>query len=479
MNAYKAQISFHTNRKILLKNDDKKVNAKSVADALSYDLVEGLFPSERKPIPNLNDIYELELAFYENLILSDNELISNGAYFTSVGGEYTRHFLMCAGEPLKLPDHSSFRLKSFFAKNIFRTGYATHGLFPYRGKFHPQMIKGLMNVMGLKPGNTVLDPMMGSGTVPVEASLMGIHSIGVDASPFCRFMTQTKLDALTMPLTRAKRALINYEEVFAYFQKRIGQPSQGSKRLGIKAEKSSMGVMEETAKYAAQCDRTTLSEKDRDTLHTYHFLLLAYLDSAGYAERSARKAPLEQFRAILERYLFVAEKIQKVLAGMDIKPASTKVIEGDARELPLSNDSVDGIIFSPPYSFAVDYLANDSFHLNFMGIDSETLREKMIGLRGRHLSEKYQFYREDMGKVLSECSRVLHSGSFCTIIVGTNNNQLGKVFGISPDEVQGLQEILIDMGLGYGLKTLKVMSRPITGISNTMRREYIMILQKL
>ena len=84
-----------------------------------------------------------------------------------------------------------------------------------------------------------------------------------------------------------------------------------------------------------------------------------------------------------------------------------------------------------------------------------------------------------MGKVLSECSRVLHSESFCTIIVGTNNNQLGKVFGISPDEVQGLQEILIDMGLGYGLKTLKVMSRPITGISNTMRREYIMILQKL
>ncbi len=454
------------------------MNNELVADALSRDLTQGLFPPERQPIPNLNDIYELELAFYENLILTDAELINNGAYFARIGSEYTRHLLMCTGEPLKLPEHSSSRLKSFFEKNIFRTGYATHGLFPYRGKFHPQMIKGLMNVMGLKPGAIVLDPMMGSGTVLVEASLMGIRSIGVDASPFCRFMTQTKLDALTMSLVRAKGALSNYEEVFTYFQKRIGQPSPGSKPSRANPEKNTMGVMEETATYAAQRDRTTLTEKDRDTLHTYHFLLLGYLDSAGYAERSARKAPLVQFRAILERYLFVAEKIQRVLSGLQMEPTPAEVMEGDARALSLGNGSVDGIIFSPPYSFAVDYLANDSFHLNFMGIDSDVLREKMIGLRGRHLSEKYQYYNEDMKKVLSECSRVLRPGSFCTIIVGTNNNQLGKVFGLSPDEVQGLHEILIDMGAGCGLKPAKVMSRPIIGISNTMRREYILILQK-
>lgn len=47
-----------------------------------------------------------------------------------------------------------------------------------------------MNVMGLKPGDRVLDPMMGSGTVPVEAVLMGIDALGFDASPFCKFMAQ-------------------------------------------------------------------------------------------------------------------------------------------------------------------------------------------------------------------------------------------------------------------------------------------------
>jgi tRNA G10 N-methylase Trm11 len=31
--------------------------------------------------------------------------------------------------------------------------------------------------MGLKPGETILDPMMGSGTVLIEVQLMGIISI--------------------------------------------------------------------------------------------------------------------------------------------------------------------------------------------------------------------------------------------------------------------------------------------------------------
>jgi hypothetical protein len=463
----------------LLKNEGAEVNAETVAKALSKDLTKGLFPSDRHLIPNLNDIYELELAYYENLILSDVELVSNAAYFAKVGNQHTHHFLMCAGTSLKLPDHSSSRLKSFFEKNIFRTGYATHGLFPYRGKFHPQMIKGLMNVMGLKPGNTVLDPMMGSGTVLVEASLMGIQSIGIDASPFCCFMTRTKLDVLTMSLTRARGTLTNSEEVFAYFQKKVGRPLRGSKpKVQISEDAMSMNVMEETAEYATKKDHQTLTEKDRDTINTYHFLLLAYLDSAGYAERSARKNPLALFSAILERYLFVAEKIQKAASDLEMIPAPAEVREGDARVLSLEDNSIDGILFSPPYSFAIDYLANDSFHLNFMGIDSDSLRERMIGLRGHNLSEKYRCYREDMGHVLSECSRVLRLGCFCTIIVGTNSNQLGKVFSVSPDQVRGLHEILIDMGSEFGFKPVKTMSRPIIGISNTMCREYILILQK-
>jgi len=439
-----------------------------VGKILSQDFTKDLFPRNRELLSNLNDIYELEIAFYENRLLSDEELIRNAAYFAKINEKYTRHFLMCAGQSLKLPDHSSSRLKSFFDKNIFRTGYATHGLFPYRGKFHPQMIKGLMNIMGLKPGQTVLDPMMGSGTVMVEACLMGIRSIGVDASPFCRFMAQTKIDALTMSLDRVRGALANYEEVYAYFQKKVGISLPGSMSMHGKVSRYATDIMEPSTDYTAGKDR----------LYSYHFLLLAYLDSAGYAERSNKKSPLDQFRAILERYLFVAEKIQRVIAGAETDLAEVEILEGDARALTLESSSVDGIIFSPPYSFAVDYLENDAFHLRFFGCDIERLHEKMIGLRGRTLAEKFRLYQEDMDHVLAECARVLKSGCFCTIIVGTNSNQLGKVMGVAPDEVAGLHEMMRDMGAKHGLLEIKRMSRPIIGISNTLRREYILIFQR-
>ncbi|MBC8393801.1 MAG: hypothetical protein H8E17_14695 [Deltaproteobacteria bacterium] len=454
------------------------MNAPNVADALTQGLTEKLFPPKYQLIPNLDDVYELELAFHEKLILSDKELLGNGAYFARVGDTYTRHFLMCTGKSLKLPVYSSSRLRSFFEKNLFRTGYATHGLFPYRGKFHPQMIKGLINIMGLKPGDTVLDPMMGSGTVLVEATIMGINSIGIDKSPFCRFMTQTKLDTLAMSLNRARKALTNYKEVFEYFNRIVGKSAIGTKIRKKKASRDVMSVMEPAAEYVTKQDRSQLTQKQRDTSDTYNFLLLAYLDSAGYSERSRRKTPLEQFRAILERYLFVAEKIQSVLAGAKQDLAPAKSLEADARDLPLEDSTVDGIVFSPPYSFAIDYLENDSFHLNLLGVEMDSLREAMIGLRGRKLSEKFELYKEDMGKVLSECSRVLRAGRLCTIIIGTNNNQLGKALKMSPEDVPGLHEILIEIGLKHDFKLLKMISRPITGISNTMRREYIVILQR-
>ncbi|WP_319526554.1 DNA methyltransferase [uncultured Desulfosarcina sp.] len=351
---------------------------------------------------------------------------------------------MCTGEPLLLPKHSSSRLRSFFEKNQFRTGYATHGLFPYRGKFHPQMIKALINIMGLKPGDTILDPMMGSGTVPIEASLMGINSIAVDASPFCRFMTQAKYDALTISQKPLHSALKNSKTLFELFSKQLGLPVSGSKTRNGSRRSEFTGVKESiTAFQSTLIDRFLglIEGVDKDTLD---FLLLAYLDSAGYSERSKRKPPIEQFQAILERYVFVVQKIQYVLEGSESILAKADIRQGDARKLDLDDEHVDAILFSPPYSFAIDYLANDSFHLNILGEDIERLREKMVGLRGKPLKEKYSIYIEDMGKILAECARVLKPNRLCSIVIGTNDNQLSKALGIPKEEVTGLHKIIID-----------------------------------
>ena len=134
--------------------------------------------------------------------------------------------------------------------------------------------------------------------------------------------------------------------------------------------------------------------------------------------------------------------------------------------------------FPPPYSFAIDYLANDNSHLKFMGVDVKELKEHMVGLRGKNLKEKFHNYITDMEKVLSECKRVLKTGKFCTVIIGTNDNQLSKALDIPKDQVKGLHNITVDIAKQFGFLPIRTLARQISGIANTMRNEYIVILHK-
>jgi SAM-dependent methyltransferase len=454
-------------------NSEKRV-LEDTAEALAEDIYGRLLPRNLQLIPGICDVYELELAFYESRILSDDEIVRRGAYFAQVGESPTYHTLICSGEALRLPRFSSARLRSFFESKQFKTGYATHGLFPYRGKFHPQMVKALINIMGLKPGETVLDPMMGSGTVLIEACLMEIKSIGIDASPFCRFMARAKLAGLTVPIEPIRIALRNCRAVFNHLQQGIGHTIPGSK---VQSRVPSSFFQEPIEDYISCIGTGTGLSKSVMSQPVRDFLLLAYLDSAGYSERSTRTSPYEQFRAILQRYLFVAEKIQKVLVKVDLESASAISLQGDARFLPLRDRSVDGVLFSPPYSFAIDYLKNDSFHLDFLGADINALREVMIGLRGKTPRQRFDLYQSDMEEVLSECSRVLRPGRFCTIVVGTNDNQIGRILGIPASSVPGIEEMLLNISARYGFRPALKLARQITGMANTMRTEYIMILQ--
>src|SRR6056297_2207259 len=259
-------------------------------DVLSEGMFHKLFSGKEVLTPQLNEVYELALAYYESRILSEDELLKNGAYFVKIGDEYTRHYHMCTGAPLLLPKHSSSRLRSFFEKNQFRTGYATHGLFPYRGKFHPQMIKALINVMGLKAGDLVLDPMMGSGTVPIEASLMSIRAVGIDASPFCRFMAKTKYDALSLPLEPLDRAFEKSREIFDCFSASVGSPVPGSKSRNGRQQKPGNEIQELKTRFQCGLEQILSNLVGNDNRQVFDFLLLAYLDSAGYSERSKRKS---------------------------------------------------------------------------------------------------------------------------------------------------------------------------------------------
>lgn len=92
-------------------------------------------------------------------------------------------------------------------KNRQSTRYSVHGLHEYKGKFNPQVVKALLNILGVEPGQRVLDPFCGSGTTLVECSHLGITSWGIDVNPLAVFLSNAKTRALATPAAELRIAL--------------------------------------------------------------------------------------------------------------------------------------------------------------------------------------------------------------------------------------------------------------------------------
>ena len=394
-----------------------------------------LFGGRAALLPSVTEVFELELARLEFSMLTPREIVGRGAYFMRVGDKLTRHFSLCANNGARHESRSA-TTNAYFHSGKFSTGYATHSLFPYRGKFHPQLARVLINIIGGRRGDVLLDPMCGSGTTNLESALLGIDSVAVDASPFCRLMTRVKRDALDIDRRECASLPARADELFVFFGKK-----------GI------------AKKYAE-----VRTEKKR---RVFGLAMLAYLDAMGYAERVQKAGHRELFARVLARYADCAARAADF--ALEDGYGQVRVADGGASDLPLPDNSVDGIITSPPYSFAIDYVANDAPQLDYLECDTDALRGQMIGLRGRGKAQRLENYFADMRVVCGEMSRVLKPGKFCVIIIGSNTNQTGGI---------RLEGKIAESCAAAGMKLVRTILKPIKGMRNTMSEEHILFFRK-
>ena len=80
--------------------------------------------------------------------------------------------------------------KSFLFISYDQRKY-THALHKYPAKFFPELPRYFIQKYS-SVGDWVLDPFAGSGTVNLEAMLLGRNSVAIDVDPFARFLIQAK-----------------------------------------------------------------------------------------------------------------------------------------------------------------------------------------------------------------------------------------------------------------------------------------------
>ncbi|MBI4656569.1 MAG: hypothetical protein HY746_07475 [Elusimicrobia bacterium] len=412
--------------------------AENISQFWAYDLKFSK-DSDLTLLDNVQFIYELSLAELELLALGTDFEITNGlrefklknksqelkdklikrsSYFKSVEQVFTDYFYL-------------------IQKNKTRSvnQYLTHWIYPYKGKFHPQMIRALLNITGLKEGDMVFEPFSGSGTTALEAQLLGINFIGIDMSPLCVLQGKVKTKSVYVIeeiiklkntiISKLKPSLFNNEHDFYKVLKDI--------------KNENVRDFFALARLLAVSDE---SRRGRDFEQSFIRNLYLMIDS-------------------VKDYKEIAEKLHLKLGNVDLKM-------GDSRKIELPDNFIDGIITSPPYSIALDYVENDAHSLEDMGYKLNEIREDFIGVRGKG-KEKIDLYNADMEKSYNEMYRILKPNRYAVIVIGNATYQEQEVKTV---------EFTLDYMTKIGFKLEKNILKLIFGLYNVMKKENILIFRK-
>lgn len=412
--------------------------AEDVSQFWAYDLSFSK-DSDLTLLDNVQFIYELSLAELELLALGAEFELTNGlrefkiknksmelseriikrsSYFKTVEQNFTDYF-------------------HIIQKNRTRSvnQYLTHWIYPYKGKFHPQMIRALLNIIGLKKSDTVFEPFSGSGTTALEAQLLGINFIGIDISPLCVLQgkVKTKSAYAIDEIIKLKDALISKIKPSLFNQ-----------------EQNFYKVLEDVE-----------NKNVRDFYTLARLLAVSDESRRGRAFEQSFIKNLNLMIDSVKDYKEIADKLHLRLGDIDLK-------KGDSRKVELNDNSIDGIITSPPYSIALDYVENDAHSLEDMGYKLNGIREDFVGVRGKG-KEKVDLYNADMKKSYNEMHRILKPNKYAVIVIGNATYQGQEVKTV---------EFTIDYMTEIGFKLEKNILKLIFGLYNVMKKENILFFRK-
>ncbi len=390
----------------------------------------------------------------------------------------------------------------------------SHAWHPFPAKFPPRLPRFFIEELSA-PGETVLDPMCGSGTTLVEAVALGRNAIGCDIDPLARMIAATKLMSVDGAVATSVGA-----ELLTLAARRLREDRPGLKRsLRNRFTAKTRAFVDYWFRPQQQLELMALVEiieslPDPGTRRFFQVALSSTIIAKSGGVSLARdlahtrphrvpdKTPKSAFREFEQRLsritrtaghsgpLLVREPVAALGSGVrrtverpsgnPFSRARSEVRAARAEGTGLDDGSVDLVVTSPPYANnAIDYLRAHKFSLVWMGMEIESLtdlRRQYIGhdalpksgddsfpercerslrrlatVDSRKSSVLRRYFRE-MKAVLREMHRVSRTEGAVIIVVGTS-----VLRGVDVETPQCLAALAQEVGFdlaGIGVRRL-------------------------
>lgn len=297
--------------------------------------------------------------------------------------------------------------------------YLTHGIHPYKGKFYPQLVRPLLNILHVPTGGVVFDPFCGSGTILLESILNGYNAYGCDINPIAVEIASAKGKILEV-------APREFEQHISLFRNEL---------LSFKPQNYdsafSPDAMEEIKSWFPQkviekmgFILTKINSVPDERIKQYLKVILSSIireisqQDPGDLRIRRRKPPIED-APVLEMYMgHLDNQYSRMMAFYKIQNLAPEAIgnaniwRGNSTNLDLVREKLpaggaDIVITSPPYATALPYI--------------DTNRLNMLILNGMNAAKRVPLEAEMTGtREISKATRVsyeerIRCGNFANI----------------------------------------------------------------
>lgn len=259
----------------------------------------------------------------------------------------------------------------------------------WKGQFSPQFIEAMLSTYANKE-DAVLDPFVGSGTVLYEAAKIGLHSIGVEINPAAFLLAQTYL--FCQVDYNQRNALLNQAEKL--FITALNDNSNPKWSLLKALENSPNNFIE--------------------------ILLNTLIILSDFYKNPS-----------VDKVIGVWTKLKNVIYELPFTDANISVINSDARQIPVKDNSVDIVITSPPYINVFNYHQQYRQSAEYLGWNLLSVAKSEIGSNRKHRGNRFLTviqYCLDLSQIITEIKRVCKPNSRIVFVMGRESTVRGTTF---------------------------------------------------